>query len=122
MLVPAYGMAGAVLAIIASTIISELVAIFYAVRIAKFSFHPLLARGALPAIMMVVSLAVSYKYLFDFAGSGLAFEVAGIGMSSLLAVLVYFIIMVRVNGLNRMDYELIERFSQTFRKLISPRK
>lgn len=122
MLVPAYGMPGAVLAIIVSTIISEFVAIFYAVRIAKFSFHPLLARGALPAIMMVVSLALSYKYLFDFAGLGFVFEIVGIGMSSLLALSVYFIIMVRVDGLNRMDYELMEKFFQAVKKAVSPRK
>lgn len=108
-LIPEYKILGAVFATFLSYSIGEIVAIFYALKVAKYSFHPLLTKTILPALGMTIALFFSYPY-FNYSSHGIFFEMLGVGLVSLCALLIYFIILVKTNSLNKTDHMLIEKF------------
>lgn len=109
-LVPAYGAVGAAIATIIAYSLSELCAVIYAMRHAKFGFHPLLWKIIMPALAMSAAAVLSYAHLFNFSAGGWLHELIGAGLASLASLLVYFIILEKAGGINETDRKLIDRF------------
>ncbi len=109
LLVPKYGVVGAAFATSLTYVLGEALAVFYAIRLAKFSFHPLLVKTLVPAGVMAAALALSYNYLFDFSARGWALEIMGMGLASLLSGLIYAAALVKTGGMNKTDYKLVEK-------------
>lgn len=122
LLVPVYGVVGAAIATITAYSLSELCAIIYAMRHAKFGFHPLLWKIIAPALAMCAAAALSYRYLFDFSAAGWVPEAIGAGLASVLALLVYFLILEKAGGINETDRKLIDRFVHTALSLANARR
>ncbi len=109
LLVPIYGLWGALAGTTLAYLVSEGLAIYYSMRLAKFSLHAMIANAFAPTMVMFGAGFASYRLLFDFSAAGHWAELLGVILASLLAFLVYFLFLVWLGGLNRTDRHLVDK-------------
>lgn len=115
MLIPSYGALGAACATIVSFIISEITVLKYAEKYAKFGYHPLLINAIVPGILMMLVAVTANTYLFNFLAGDWFFEILRVLFVSSLAVLFYFIFLVKLGAFSKMDELIAEKIINTVR-------
>ncbi len=121
-LIPIYGVCGAAIATAISYTISEIIALFYAGKFAKFELPRMILKTTIPTITMLIALLLSYGYLFNFSARGMLFESIGVALASSVSLFIYFILLIKLGGLNKTDYTLIEKIIQIIKNMANQKR